>query len=356
MRCLVLLAVICGLWGSVSSSSILIVDSKENAYLQTGDVVNLTPGSLSNLLAGLTGLYPSTAVTADDSIKISEVVKPSPFKKPRAYVLLNIAGVASVDKLVFGGRTVRSAHLVAQDTTASLLKAFTSMKEANKDITPVSLGGPVIKDCDAACVDKHLRVCVAKALDAEYVACDVPLQGRIELPDGSVFDLKVKDNMLLALELATTFAHLKAETKKIKEGTQDLELLESTFTSLQSFHQKHGEASPEFQAAKGLVLSFIEMMVQELDAACDGDVVYQVTCLGTEIEPYVMDSLKAVSARHLLQGTDDTSEEDARRFSVKATSYGTFILLLYFSLAAVYCMCYMPFKQDSLLYVKTKSD
>jgi hypothetical protein len=61
---------------------------------------------------------------------------------------------------------------------------------------------------------------VAKALDAEYVACDVPLQGRIELPDGSVFDLKVKDNMLLALELATTFAHLKAETKKIKEGTQ----------------------------------------------------------------------------------------------------------------------------------------
>ena len=46
----------------------------------------------------------------------------------------------------------------------------------------------------------------------------------------------------------------------------------------------------------------------------------------------------------------------AKQFSAKAAGYGAFILLLYFSLAALYCMCFMPFKQDTLLFGAKKTD
>jgi hypothetical protein len=43
-----------------------------------------------------------------------------------------------------------------------------------------------------------------------------------------------------------------------------------------------------------------------------------------------------------LQG-DQTLQ--AQIFSAKAAGYGGFILLLYFLLAGIYCMCYMPIKK-----------
>jgi Na+-translocating ferredoxin:NAD+ oxidoreductase RnfD subunit len=45
-----------------------------------------------------------------------------------------------------------------------------------------------------------------------------------------------------------------------------------------------------------------------------------------------------------LQG-DQTLQ--AQIFSAKAAGYGGFILLLYFLLAGIYCMCYMPIKKVS---------
>lgn len=41
-------------------------------------------------------------------------------------------------------------------------------------------------------------------------------------------------------------------------------------------------------------------------------------------------------------GTPEQEALAAKMFSAKAAGYGSFILLLYFSLAAIWCMCYMP--------------
>lgn len=49
-------------------------------------------------------------------------------------------------------------------------------------------------------------------------------------------------------------------------------------------------------------------------------------------------------------------DQSAKVFSAKAAGYGAFILLVYFSFAAVYCLCYMPFKQDTLLYGGKKQE
>lgn len=46
----------------------------------------------------------------------------------------------------------------------------------------------------------------------------------------------------------------------------------------------------------------------------------------------------------------------AKKFSRNAAAYAAFIIVLYFSMAAVWCMCYMPFKHDTLLYGSKKAE
>lgn len=46
----------------------------------------------------------------------------------------------------------------------------------------------------------------------------------------------------------------------------------------------------------------------------------------------------------------------SKSFASKAAGYGSFILILYFSLAAVWCMCFMPIKHDTLLFGAAKKD
>jgi hypothetical protein len=46
----------------------------------------------------------------------------------------------------------------------------------------------------------------------------------------------------------------------------------------------------------------------------------------------------------------------AKLFSTKAAGYGSLLLLTYFSLAAAYCLCFMPFKRDTLLYGSKKTE
>lgn len=47
---------------------------------------------------------------------------------------------------------------------------------------------------------------------------------------------------------------------------------------------------------------------------------------------------------------------DSKKYAEKATAYGVTLLLIWFTFAGVYCMVSMPFKQDTLLYGRTKSD
>ncbi len=51
-------------------------------------------------------------------------------------------------------------------------------------------------------------------------------------------------------------------------------------------------------------------------------------------------------------GNSTSAEQTA--FTTGAIGYGTFLITLYFAFAAIYCMCNMPIKQDTLLYARSK--
>lgn len=60
----------------------------------------------------------------------------------------------------------------------------------------------------------------------------------------------------------------------------------------------------------------------------------------------------AAAASPLAQDADAQSKS----FTRKAAAYAGFFIVLYFSAGAIYCLTNMEFKQDTLLYGRTKAD
>jgi hypothetical protein len=55
--------------------------------------------------------------------------------------------------------------------------------------------------------------------------------------------------------------------------------------------------------------------------------------------------------------SNDASEAGfSKSFANKATAYAVTLILIWFAFAATYCMVAMKFKQDTLLYGRTKAD
>lgn len=52
----------------------------------------------------------------------------------------------------------------------------------------------------------------------------------------------------------------------------------------------------------------------------------------------------------------DDEAGSSKQYAQKATAYGVTLLLIWFTFAGVYCMVAMHFKQDTLLYGRTKTD
>ncbi len=51
-----------------------------------------------------------------------------------------------------------------------------------------------------------------------------------------------------------------------------------------------------------------------------------------------------------------SAAEASVQFGNSAAAFGAALLLLWFAMGAIYCMCNMPFKQDTLLYGRSKAD
>ncbi|MEW5311322.1 MAG: hypothetical protein WDW38_003049 [Sanguina aurantia] len=146
-------------------------------------------------------------------------------------------------------------------------------------------------------------------------------------------------------------------------AAQDVELVEMSILGLQGLISRFGASSPEVEAAKQVVFTALTWGMQSLDEAFSGDVTLQVNCLDmppSHTSAAQLAGFRERMRRQLATSTTDGAilgeDEDvtARRFSTKAAGYGAFLILLYFSMAAIYCMCFMPIKKDSLLFGTTK--
>lgn len=143
---------------------------------------------------------------------------------------------------------------------------------------------------------------------------------------------------------------------------QDLEVFESTLVSLQALADVLGEGSDELTAATHALLAQLKAVKEQLQQLYGDDVLYHVSVPGdapvASNQPMHLMDWKEMNRRVLLTQRAVAADDPAsgKGFATKAAGYGTGLLLLYFTFASIYCMCTMKFKQDTLLYGRSKAD
>lgn len=352
-------------------SSVFFIDSSTSSYLKVAQPTSLDYKSLSSVISALLGLVPPHE---GSSLQVDDFVKPTIFHYPRAALI--VSGVGSTKEAAilsaFSARTVNKVKLVDLQTTAagqSVHSALALVVAANRELEVEFFDQSSLKNCLDGCVlDRLDEVC-------SVVSCQLSSNGkRLRdtklLVEGVTIDLEHKTGLLLSLELVSFYSSVIEQLQRVNRRSansgvqQDVEVFEVTFMSLQAMSAAFGATSKEVAAAEAALVALLQWAVQQLDIAYGGEVVYQVALLESvgpaSQEMHELEALRTAMRRQLQSDNsssippDDTAS--MQQFTVKAAGYGAFIILLYFTIAAVYCMCTMKFKQDSLLYSRTKTD
>lgn len=352
--------------------AVVVVDSTQNSYLTGSTHSRIGKAELQAIVAALTGLQPATGIDSAASQQIALVVKPSPFKKPQVHFSVNVAGVTAEELVgLFAGRNQATVQLDGDEHVAdAMMDVFTGLAATNPEVSFQLLEQLATQKCqDGKCVERLMPV-VAEAIDGEYSSAS----HKLTLNDGTELDLHQLVDKAFATELVSALAGVQSFIQGAKQhGPQDIAVLDMTMLGLQGLTGKYGQGSAEAVAGRNAVLSILDSVVQQLESQYKGDVTVQVGVFdkapigGEDALEAFDDMLKWKGERHsrMLQGTPVTQTTTyppadeaaaAKIFSAKAAGYGGFILLLYFMLGGIYCLCNMPFKKDSLLYGSKKTE
>eukprot|EP00798_Chlamydomonas_sp_ICE-L_P020259 gene20259-27013_t len=324
-----------------TSASVIFIDGSESQYLQQRtDAPELQLGreSLSSIMSALTGFLPPYNA---DQATISELVTPSPLRKPRAFVALSVAGLTKEDvTAAFSGRHMEETKIdgCPQEVQSA---AVSAVAQANPDVHVISIDQQALQGCENNCIEEHLAS-AASTFDGEHAIGESPA---LVFSSGKQLLLSQIANKLFAIELASVWGGIKEQVKKQQEIRssghaqeqdiqQDVQVYEIVLLGLQALATTHEEGCEEMQAAQNAVRHMLARAVKQIDEAFDGDVVYQVVICDEGV----------------------AQVQAGKSFTTKACAYGGFILLLYFSMAAVWCMCNMPMQVDTLLFGSKKAE
>jgi hypothetical protein len=346
----------------------------------------LSQQAASTTLAAAAALLPPYKVDQDDAQQAESIVAADVFNKPRAVVLLHIAGlspeagaVQKLTKLFGNGHTVQlEVHEDGKPASAvGTLQATSDLINVNPDAAVAVLDHSALKGCQPGiCLAGHLATaahnCGGKLHMPQRQSGKGGLTGLLELPGTETpLDMSQPAARLFGIELAGIQGSLQQEMQRLKEQQnedQEFTVYESTFVGLQGLSAEHAKGSPEFAAAENALVALLGVLAEQLRQAYNDEVLYQVALLGdapvTSSDAANLMGWKEVSRRALLQrsgGRDllqASTDEGAlsKSFANKATAYGVMLILIWFTFAAIYCMASMRFKQDTLLYGRTKTD
>jgi len=294
-------------------------------------------------------------------------------------MVLNVAGTPQGDgsmqrlhEALQGGHTVSmnvlDPHEHPLQAAGAMVGALEDIAIANPDVLVRSLDHTALKGCDSSCLLGHLSS--AAAAMGGKIEGNSMSAAQLQLPEGAVLDLSNKAHRLMALEMAGFMGSLQQQMDEDKEA-EDLDVFESTFVGLQGLAAAHGRDDPLVSQTWSGVVSLLQQAKQQLEARYGKEVLYQVSLVGDapvpSAKPAHLLMWKEASRRRLMQAgpggaaakrLQAAADEAAasKQFAKKAAAYGGFLIVLYFTFAAVYCLVNMPFKQDTLLYGRSKAD
>lgn len=261
---------------------------------------------------------------------------------------------------LFADKEMHEVQFPADSTSiASLSDALSFIAEANPSLSIIMLDEQGISKCKTNCLEEQ-RDSLATLIDSQAWKEPDSLNGK-----------------LFSIELSSFLSGLDAQVTSQDAAEMSLEgdaqLIEATLASLDGL----SEESPEVQAAaKKAVKALLKACIHKLDTAYDGDITYQFNTFSTrdeasgsrtvqEIMGWKMNARRRLQANAGVAVTANSASAPfppldqnlaSKTFTTKAAGFGAFIIILYFSLAAVWCMCYMPIKHDTLLFGAKKNN
>lgn len=378
-----------------ASPSVLWADSPIGPYLKTpiGDAPDgLSPRGLSAALTSLLGLPPPFSLDEPTANELRRLLSDDVFERPKAVLSIGVAGVGAgegdanltkpiVERAAGGGSFLVQVE-AGQNGMSSVLGAIRLAAESTArwesgQLLVLDPFGIFAADCSSACLELALGEAI-QATGGSYKPADNSFTGRITMASGHT--IKLAGNAMRhwgreigSLWEATTRVSQLLENGEFGAGPA---LLESTLMGLQLVSAEQPGASPDFPPLVSLTGDVLKMVYSEFYREFDGKLVLAFTIHGnagsSESGSSVEELLNVATAHHrsLLQdsGANSTNgssgnstfmtERDAYIpvFSTEAAAFGVFLMILFALFGAMYCMLNMKFKQDTLLYSRSKTD
>lgn len=360
--------------------SLFFIDSKTNSYLsKSGDAPTVdSSAQLSTLMAALMGAKTSAS---QDASKIEALVAPSPLKKARCHAVLSVAGMGpgDVQDLFNGNNQIREVQFSSDSSVQMQADAMATLAEANPSLSVIVLDQKGLERCAGNCIDEYLG-------KMSSIMGFTPSTSSLTFDDGTSLDLDANSGKLFAVEMATFFSGLQSQVtdQDVAEialeggSNDDVKLIEATLASLQGLSKE----SPEvIAAAKNAVKALLKASIQQLEDTFGGDITFQVNAFDAEEESKMstvqeLMGWKMEARRNLLANAGvsvpitkapavsfqaaafpPVDQAAAKRvWTAKVAGLGGFLIILYFLLAGIWCLCFMPIKHDTLLFGAKKNE
>jgi hypothetical protein len=323
----------------------------------------LSRDDLTATISSLLSIGALSKVDAAISAQVGRIVKASPFDKPEAIAVLVLAGLEK--------GSGASGHTYTMASKEDALKSLAAVGEAS-GVEHISLDVTSLSGCGDICLETLLQESiVGLGLDANYTPGPGSLKGSLLVrADGeeAAFDLGQVADRLLAIEVGSTWrATLDAAAQRDTRQSGDTRpvLLERALVSAQAVKDAYGVDSPQYRAACCLLHKAIDFAVEQLRTAYKGGIVIVKASIdSSEMKSGAQDLVGLLNwstqshkpTRSLLQANASSDDSYLESFIAWVVMWGTFFLLLFFALSGCHCLKSMKFKQDSLLYGKSKAE
>jgi hypothetical protein len=355
---------------SQCATGVYFYDSEEGTFFRRIEgQKELSVQGLSAIAASLLSVQ-SNAIDGPVSEQVDSVITPDVFSRPIALAAIHVAGASGQS---LADKPSIAASLAATGAPAgSLLQAVAGLASSTH-LEQVALDYTTLPGCSDACIETILQA-VLPVFAANYTQGAGPLKGALSLPDTSSeasghieLNLEQPADRLFAVELAAlqqTVQDAIAEIhrRKAQEPTarQPPQLLETTLISIQALSGAYGPDSPQVAAAWRSMRAVLHDCLQQLQEGYNHRIATYIALLDdVQLPGAKQGKLKGLLLwrehhRHMLAaGANDYS---TTAFVAWVCAWAVFIILLAFAFSGCHCLTNMKFKQDTLLYGKSRAD
>ncbi|CAI9771182.1 unnamed protein product [Fraxinus pennsylvanica] len=338
--------------------SVVFLDSPTRNYLRppSAETDSLTLSEAGAAASVLLGFAPPSTLSAASSSKLSKVLMPNPFDRPRSVFMIEVTGVE--DKSAFS-RGLRVKIMGGEDRVDVQLS----------DEHEVSLVSLNERSSYAEYSDKELSD-FASWLGGSYVEdLTGPLNGELIVPLANDALLRLRMSEKVDMEFTTSLMFLINNIQRAMEMHKRLsesrnspaELITGRFDGIKTLQDHYGTEGISQNGLELFVTSVLKIY-DSLQAAYKGQLVGVVVCGGSHA-PASENMLNVTvasrpSARWLEETEASTAFIKIEEVALvrKALAWITGIILLISTLLGIHFLLNMPLTKDTLLYSNVKLD